>query len=649
MARDGLMTKSRNFDNFGASTLPNAFSEANSESLQVMATNLMQAVQEAQGLLSDSLNGTGMGPPAPGQADPFGGAEAQMKLGAALARHPEKSGHAMMTLFQGWMNLFQSMASGTPLPSDRRFADPEWDANPAFNFMRRAWMLNAEWLQGLIDTVSDDLDEETKLKARFYMSQFVDAMSPTNMMATNPAAIRAMIESNGESVLAGLRNAREDIQRGDGRLAITQTDETAFEVGKNVATAKGKVVFRNKLIEIIHYNPTRKKMRERPMLIFPPWINKFYILDLQPENSMIRWLLSKRVNTFVVSWRSADDETKNYTWDDYIEHGILAAVDAVTKESGAKKLNTVGYCIGGTLLSTALAHMGKTGDKRIKSATYFASQSDFDLAGELKIFTGEDGLQKTDAVIEEHDGIMPGEMMGETFNWLRPADLVWRYVVDNYMMGKQPRPFDLLFWNADQTNIPGPTHRTYLTEFYNQNTLTQGRFKVFGEPVSMSDIKIPVFIQASRSDHICPWHSIYKGAQNFGGDVRFTLAGSGHIAGVINHPDAQKYQHWTNSDLPKNPGRWMSGAEEVAGSWWPSWWQWLQPLSGNKTDAVQPKNHKLGAAPGQYAALKLKDIAAGAKPAGPYSDGSMPTPGQPMKKKTKKPSFKMPAGWRPRD
>lgn len=649
MARDGLMTKSRNFDNFGASTLPNAFSDANSESLQLMATNLMQAVQEAQGLLSDSLNGTGMGPPAPGQADPFGGAEAQMKLGAALARNPEKSGHAMMTLFQGWMNLFQSMASGTPLPSDRRFADPEWDANPAFNFMRRAWMLNAEWLQGLIDTVSDDLDEETKLKARFYMSQFVDAMSPTNMMATNPAAIRAMIESNGESVLAGLRNAREDIQRGDGRLAITQTDETAFEVGKNVATAKGKVVFRNKLIEIIHYNPTRKKMRERPMLIFPPWINKFYILDLQPENSMIRWLLSKRVNTFVVSWRSADDETKDYTWDDYIEHGILAAVDAVTKESGAKKLNTVGYCIGGTLLSTALAHMGKTGDKRIKSATYFASQSDFDLAGELKIFTGEDGLQKTDAVIKEHDGIMPGEMMGETFNWLRPADLVWRYVVDNYMMGKQPRPFDLLFWNADQTNIPGPTHRTYLTEFYNQNTLTQGRFKVFGEPVSMSDIKIPVFIQASRSDHICPWHSIYKGAQNFGGDVRFTLAGSGHIAGVINHPDAQKYQHWTNSDLPKNPGRWMSGAEEVAGSWWPSWWQWLQPLSGDKTNAVKPKNHNLGAAPGQYAALKLKDIAAGAKPAGPYSDGSMPTPGQPMKKKTKKPSFKMPAGWRPRD
>ncbi|MEM9054507.1 MAG: alpha/beta fold hydrolase, partial [Pseudomonadota bacterium] len=442
------------------------------------------------------------------------------------------------------------------------FSDPEWEANPAFNFMRRAWMLNAEWLQGLVDSVSDELDDTTKLKARYYLSQFVDAMSPTNLMTTNPAALRAMIETNGQSVLDGLRNAREDMQRGGGRLAITQTDETAYEIGKNVATAKGRVIFRNKLIEIIHYNPTRKKMRARPMLIFPPWINKFYILDLQPENSMIRWLLSKRVNTFVVSWRSADDETKNYTWDDYIEHGILAAIDAVTKETGAEDINTVGYCIGGTLLSTALAHMGKEGDDRIHSATYFASQSDFDLAGELKIFTDETALKQVDSVINEHDGIMPGEIMGETFNWLRPADLVWRYVVDNYMMGKQPRPFDLLYWNADQTNIPGPTHRKYLKSFYNENALSEGRFTVFGEPVSMSDIDIPVFIQASRSDHICPWHSIYKGAQNFGGPVQFALAGSGHIAGVINHPNAQKYQHWINEDeLPDNPGRWLSGAE----------------------------------------------------------------------------------------
>ncbi|MEM9376508.1 MAG: class I poly(R)-hydroxyalkanoic acid synthase [Pseudomonadota bacterium] len=640
------MTKGRNFDNLGASTLPNAFSAANPDALQTMASNLMQAVQEAQGILFDSLAGVDLRPPAPGQADPYGGLEAQMKLGAALARNPEKSGHAMMTLFQGWMNLFQAMASNAPLPKDRRFADPEWDANPTFGFMRRAWMLNAEWLQGLVDSVSDDLDEMTKLKARFYMNQFVDAMSPTNLMATNPAALRALMESNGESVLEGLRNARQDMQRGGGRLAISQTDEEAYEIGKNVATAKGKVVYRNKLIEIIHYNPTRKKMRERPLLIFPPWINKFYILDLQPENSMIRWLLSKRVNTFVVSWRSADNETKDYNWDDYIEEGILAAVDAVTAEAGVKKINTVGYCIGGTLLSTALAHMGKVGDKRIASATYFASQSDFDLAGELKIFTGEAGLNQVDQMIEEHNGIMPGELMGETFNWLRPADLVWRYVVDNYMMGKQPRPFDLLYWNADQTNIPGPTHKRYLKTLYNQNALSRGKFEVFGAPVSMEDIDIPVFIQASRSDHICPWHSIYKGGQNFGGPVRFTLAGSGHIAGVINPPNAVKYQHWVNDELPENPGRWLADADEAPGSWWPSWWEWLRPLSGAKVAAVAPRDRGLGAAPGQYAAMKLKDIAAGAKPDGPYSDGSEPTPGVPFVKR--KPSYRMPAGWRPR-
>ena len=637
------MTKGRNFDNFGASSLPNPFSEANSESLQLMAANLMQAIQEAQGLLTDSLNGMDFRPPAPGQADPHGGLDAQLQIGAALMRNPEKSGHAMMTLFQAWMNLFQAMARGSPLPKDRRFADPEWEANPAFNFMRRAWMLNAEWLQGLVDSAAEDLDDKTTMKARYYMSQFIDAMSPTNLLATNPAALRAMIETNGQSVLDGLRNARGDLQRGEGRLAITQTDEEAFEVGKNVATAKGKVVFRNKLIEIIHYNPSRKKMRERPLLIFPPWINKFYILDLQPENSMIRWLLSKRVNTFVVSWRSADDETKDFTWDDYVEQGILAAVDAVTKEAKVKKINTVGYCIGGTLLSSALAHMGKVGDKRIASATYFASQSDFELAGELKIFTEEDGLAQIDTVIEEHNGIMPGEMMGETFNWLRPGDLVWRYVVDNYMMGKQPRPFDLLYWNADQTNIPGPTHKHYLTEFYNKNALSDDKLTVLGEPVSMSDIKIPVFVQAGRSDHICPWHSIYKGAQNFAGPVQFTLAGSGHIAGVINHPDANKYQHWVNNDVPGTPGQWLTGAEELPGSWWPSWWDWLKPLSGDKVDAVAPKDRKLGSAPGQYAALKLKDIAAGKKPAGPYSDGTMPTKGVPLVKK--KPRYRMPAGW----
>lgn len=317
------MTKSRIFDDMGGSSLPKLFTSMQPQELQALTANLLQAGMEAQGLINDMVQSVQAAPMSPQRPDPFGSLDAQGRVAAALARHPEKAGHAMMTLFQGWMNLFQSMATKSVLPPDRRFSDPEWTENPAFDFMRRAYKLNADWLMGLVDASSTDLDPETVAKARFFISQLIDAMSPTNLPATNPAALRALAETGGQSLIDGLKNARRDLARGkSGRLALTQTDEDAFRVGENVATAPGKVIYRNKLIEIIHYNPTRKKMRERPMLIFPPWINKFYILDLQPENSMIRWLLSKRVNTFVVSWRSADNETKDYTWDDYVEQGI---------------------------------------------------------------------------------------------------------------------------------------------------------------------------------------------------------------------------------------------------------------------------------------------------------------------------------------
>lgn len=614
------MTNYIDLNKFGNSSLTSLYAGMSPTQLQTLSQALLEANQEAQGLISDIMTASRSAPMTPQRPDPFGGFEIQAELGAALARNPEKMTHAMMSLFQGWMGLFQSIASGVEPPRDRRFSDAEWNENPAFDFMRRAWQLNADWLHSLVDTAGSDLDQDSRTKARYFISQFIDAMAPTNLPATNPAALRALAETGGQSVIEGLKNARRDFARGNGRLAMTQTDETAFEIGKNVATSEGKVIFRNKLIEIIHYNPTRKKMLDRPMLIFPPWINKFYILDLQPTNSMIGWLLSKRVNTLVVSWRSADEDTKDFTWDDYIEHGVLAALDAVTEATGSKDVNAIGYCIGGTLLTTALGHMAKTGDNRIHSATYFASQSDFSLAGELRVFTTDSALDQISDVIEEHDGIMPGEMMGETFNWLRPADLVWRYVVDNYMLGKQPRPFDLLYWNADQTNIPGPTHKTYLGDLYNQNALAEGKFKVFGEPISMGDVTVPVFSLASRSDHICPWESIYRGIQNFGGKVQFTLAGSGHIAGVINHPDAQKYQHWINTSLPAKGSQWLSGAEEHAGSWWPNWWKWLKPKCGEKTEAVAPKDCGLGQAPGQFAAIKISDIAAGKKPAGPFSE-----------------------------
>ena len=617
------MTDHKKIGSFGHSTLPAAFQGFDAANWQQMAANLFQATQQAQMLMMDQLVKPGEKPDID-RADPFGALQSQMDLGAALARDPAQIGHAMMTLSQGWMNLFQSMATGTEAPKDRRFSDPEWSANPMFDFMRRAWTLNAEWLEGLVDSVEDKLEPDQFLKAKFFTRQYVDMISPTNMLATNPAALRAMLETNGQSLVQGFEQLRQDLKRGHGRLQISQSDEEAFVIGENVATAEGQVIYRNKLIEIIHYKPTEKKVYERPMLIFPPWINKFYILDLQPENSMIRWLLSKGVDTFLVSWRSADAETKHYGWDDYVEHGALAAISAVTAETGSEDVNAIGYCIGGTMLTTALGHMAKTGDDRVASATYFASQSDFELAGDLKVFTTDEGVQYLEAIIDAHDNLMPGELMGETFNWLRPNDLVWRYVVDNYMLGKAPRPFDLLYWNADQTNIPGPTHQAYVKTLYNQNALAEGKFQVFGEPVSMSDIKTPVFIQASKSDHICPWHSIYRAARRYGGDVTFTMAGSGHIAGVINPPTSGKYQHWVNPDLPEQPDDWFAHAEEHPGSWWPSWWSWLEPRSGKKVPATDPQDHGLGSAPGQYVKMRLSDIAAGKKPAGPYSDGTWP-------------------------
>lgn len=630
---------------FGHSTLPAAFQGFDAANWQQLAANLFQATQQAQMLMLDQMV-KGGGTPDVERLDPFGAMGSQAELGRALARKPAQIGHAMMTLSQGWMNLFQSMATGTEAPKDRRFSDPEWSANPMFDFMRRAWTLNADWLESLVDSVAEELEPEALLKAKFFTRQFIDMMSPTNMIATNPAALRAMLETNGQSLVQGFEQLRQDLSHGDGRLHISQSDENAFTIGENVATAEGKVIYRNKLIEIIHYKPSEPKVYERPMLIFPPWINKFYILDLQPENSMIRWLLSQGVNTFLVSWRSADAETKHYGWDDYVEHGALAAISAVTAESGSKDVNAIGYCIGGTMLTTALAHMAKTGDDRVASATYFASQADFELAGDLKVFTTDEAVSYLDEIVDQHDNLMPGELMGETFNWLRPNDLVWRYVVDNYMLGKEPKPFDLLYWNADQTNIPGPTHKTYVKTLYNQNALAEGNFKVFGDQISMGDIETPIYVQASKSDHICPWHSIYRAARQYGGDVTFTMAGSGHIAGVINPPNSGKYQHWVNPDLPERPDDWFAHAEERPGSWWPSWWAWLKPRFGKKIDAVEPQDHGLGAAPGQYVKMRLADIAAGKKPAGPYSDGTWPrgvtprpvkvTPPQHVKPKTKK-------------
>ncbi|MFN3314170.1 MAG: PHA/PHB synthase family protein, partial [Hyphomonas sp.] len=473
--------------------------------------------------------------------------------------------------------------------------------------------VNAKWLTSLADK-APGLDEPIHLRAKFFTQLLTDSLSPTNFLGTNPQALKAFIESGGESVLAGLRLARADIRKGHGKLYITQTDETPFRLGENIATAPGQVVFRNDLIELIQYAPTQATVHAKPLLIFPPWINKFYVLDMQEKNSMIRWLVDQGLTVFIVSWRSADHVTQDYTWDDYVQKGIYAATEAALQASGAKSLNAVGYCIGGTLLTSALAHMAANDYNKISAATFFASQSDFEIAGDLKVFTDGPGRDYVFSIIDDHGGIMPGKDMYETFNWLRPIDLVWRYVVDQYMLGKTPRPFDLLYWNADQTNIPGQVHKRYIQECYAENRLSRGEYSVLGEKVSMDNITIPVLLQASKDDHIVPYESVFRGAKRYGSEATFILSGSGHIAGVVNHPDANKYQHWSNSGpLPGSAKEWMQDAAETPGSWWPTWWAWLKPKSGRKVPAVKPKDMGLGPAPGSYVKVRLSDIPLPAK------------------------------------
>lgn len=586
--------------------------EAGPEKLEQLSKNINDALFESQEILRELTTANLKKSVNPTQPDPFGVSNAWAKIGENLARHPDRLMDAQMALWEGHVNIWRSLLVGDKeeQPKDKRFSDPEWENNPTFDLIRRTYQLNSEWLMSLIET-AEEVDDNTKRKASFFARQTADAFSPTNFFSTNPAALRAMIETGGESVLEGLKLARKDIERGHGRLLISQTDGTSFEIGKNVATAPGKVVYRNELIEILEFEPQTEKVYEVPLLIFPPWINKFYILDLREENSMIRWLVSKGYRVFVVSWRSADKSMSEFRWDDYVSFGAYAATEAVTEITGSEHVNAVGYCIGGTMLTSALARMAQENDTRIQSVTYFAAQVDFEEAGDLKVFTDDQSIRHISKLIDDNGGVMAGEDMSETFNYLRPSDLVWRYVVDSYMLGKKPKPFDLLFWNSDQTNIPGPTHKTYLGDLYRDNALAKGEFRVLGRKVKLSDITIPAMFQASKDDHISPFRSVYRAARAFGGDVEFVMSGSGHIAGVINHPDAKKYQHWTFSELPETPDEWMSNAEEHPGSWWPHWHKWLRKRSGQKKDAKPVEDKGLGDAPGTYVLARLEDLGVG--------------------------------------
>jgi polyhydroxyalkanoate synthase subunit PhaC len=540
--------------------------------------------------------------------DPFHVQADAAKVMTALASHPEKIMAAQADLYQRyfgvWSEFMASDAKATPSAPDKRFRGADWEDHPYFKLLKQSYLTSSDWLMNVIES-ADDVDAASRKKVAFFTRQLADAFSPTNFAMTNPEVMRLALETSGESLRQGYENFLADLERGGGRLAIQQTDFSVFKVGENVATTPGSVVARTEMFEIIHYAPTTKTTYEIPLLIFPPWINKFYILDLQPENSMVRWLTQQGYSVFLVSWVNPDRSFRDKTFDDYMTDGILRAVDLSLQHSGASKVNTVGYCIGGTLLASTLALMGQEGDERINSATFFAAQTDFSEAGDLLMLVDDEWMDEIERRMEENGGVLDGQSMADTFNMLRANDLIWSFFVSNYLKGQKPKAFDLLYWNSDQTNLPQTLHLYYLDQFYRQNALARGMLQMAGKKVSLKDIRVPCMLQASRDDHIAPYASVYKGARQFGGPTRFVMSGSGHIAGVINHPDAQKYQHWINDvdPLPADVTDWIAGAEEHKGSWWPTWDQWLSERSGPRRDALTPENGGLevmGPAPGEY-------------------------------------------------
>jgi polyhydroxyalkanoate synthase len=442
----------------------------------------------------------------------------------------------------------------------------------------------------------------------FYARQFVDAMSPSNFLLTNPEVLRKTAETGGENLLKGLNNLLTDLEQGKGKLHIKMTDMDAFKVGENIGVSPGKVIYQNDLMQLIQYAPATETVLKRPLLIAPPWINKFYILDLRPRNSFVRWAVSQGHTVFMISWVNPDERLAEKGFEDYMTEGYLAALDAIEQATGEREVNAIGYCLGGTLLGSTLAYMAAKKDGRIKSATFFVTMMDFAEAGELGVFIDEEQLSSLEDKMNKR-GYLEGSEMATTFNMLRANDLIWSFVVNNYLLGNDPFPFDLLYWNADSTRMPARMHSFYLRKMYQENLLKDpSGITLAGVPIDLRKIKTPAYFLSTREDHIAPWKSTYRGTQLLSGPKRFVLAASGHIAGVVNPPEGGKYSHWINTDLPPDAEAWFKGATEIAGSWWPDWHRWVTALGKEQVPARVPGEGRLKAiedAPGSYVQVRL--------------------------------------------
>ena len=596
---------------------PSGVEQVYANHMEAFARNMMRLFDQgtkAFSALAERTNSNGQGPYS--MASEAG--EAAKSLGE-IARHwaaePAKFATAQTELFASYADLWGRSVRRflgeevepvvEPEPGDNRFKDPDWSNGQVFDFWKQAYLITSRWAEDLTRNTSG-VDDKTRKKALFYLNQMLSAMSPSNFPLTNPEVLRTTLATNAENLVQGMTHFVEDLGQSKDLLRISQTDLSAFEIGRNLAVTPGKVVFQNDLIQLIQYAPTTDEVYERPLLVVPPWINKYYILDLVPEKSFVKWAVAQGFTVFLVSWVNPDIKLAQKTFEDYMREGIFGAVEAVIRQTGSPKINALGYCVGGTLLASALACMAAKDDNRIASASFLAAQVDFSEAGDLLVFIDDAQLNSLEEMMAEQ-GYLDGSRMAAVFNMLRPRDLIWPYVINNYLLGKKPFPFDLLFWNADSTRLPAANHAFYLREVYHLNRLAKGEMQLGGVRLDLSKVKIPIYELFTKEDHIAPAASVFRGSKLFGGPVRHVMAGSGHIAGVVNPPAKKKYQFWSGG-RSSSLEDWMATAHEAAGSWWPDWASWLAAYSGPKVPARDPSAGPLRAiedAPGSF--VKSRD------------------------------------------
>ncbi|WP_039455726.1 PHA/PHB synthase family protein [Candidatus Jidaibacter acanthamoebae] len=544
------------------------------------------------------------------EPDPFNLSDATRKAMQEIYVHPEKMFEHSLELYKDYLKLMTNVAqkaAGKEIEpefkaegKDNRFIDEAWENNPFFNFIKQAYYLNSAWVKDVMKECHN-LDKKEIHKLDFFIKQFIDAMAPTNFPHLNPQVIKETLETNGENIAKGAENFLKDAIRSKGNFSIATTDFKAFKVGENLAITEGKVVYQNDLMQLIQYAPTTDKVKKVPLIMMPAWINKYYILDLKPQNSFVKWIVDKGYTVFMISWNNPDENFKSKNFEDYMKEGPLAALKVVQEITEEKEVNFLGYCLGGTLLACTLAYLKSKKVNNIKSATFLTTLIDFEECGDLGVFIDEEQLSMLENRMDKR-GYLDGSEMAQTFSMLRANDMIWSFYVNNYLLGKEPFPFDILYWNADPTRLPSEMHSFYLRNMYQDNALIKPNgISLCGQGIDLSKIDLPTYVLSTREDHIAPWKATYKATSTYKGDVRFVLSASGHVAGVVNHPSKNKYNHWVNEKYDANPDTWFNNAKEVAGSWWLDWDKWLEPKSG---ELVEPRkiNAKaaIEAAPGSY-------------------------------------------------